>query len=159
MTIGDNQTISASDLNTEADSRRSTTNTIRSTTAGLRVTVSVYDFATGGDAVTRQVIFTPQDNYELVSLWLYGENLNGSQTSTLTLAVASGETEYILDDTVSMTLTHAGGDESLTGDYSDTTATRYVLRKGVAYSLTLSGDDTADILQGTATFKLKRRTS
>ena len=159
MTIGDDQTIIHTDLNTEADSRRTTVDAVRQTAAALRVSVIVTGFSLGDAEVTRQAIFTPQDDYELVSLWIYGENLSVSEVSTVTLAVASGETEYILDNTVALTLAHAGGDEDATQDHSATTATRYVLRKGVAYSLTLSGSDAADILQGVATFKLKRRTA
>lgn len=162
MTIGDNNTISATDLNTDLDASRGTIDTVRRATVGLRVRVQKENLQSGDAAVTRQTVFTPQDNYELVSLWIRGDNAAGADQWTLTLSVASGETEYLLDDTVSVNIPSAsGGTDQVTGNYAATSATRYVLRKGVAYALTLESDDTNtnDLVQGIATFKLKRRES
>lgn len=161
MTIGDNQTISASDLNTEHNANRTTIDLIRQTKVGLRVRVSKANLTSSDAEVTRQVIFTPQDNYELVAMWVQWNDLANTTTLTATLSVASGETEYILDDTVQISTTAGTSNGEATANYATTSATRYVLRKGVAYALTISAAASVanDLVEGVAVFKVKRRYS
>ncbi len=158
MAISNGSTIAASDLNTSADGKRTVLNTVATTTHGLRVPLVVSNFSSAAAEVTRSVVFTPQDNYELVSLWCMFNTTVDDGAYTVTLSVASGETEFILDDSVTATVTGTtSGTDVGTADFSATTATRYVLRKGVAYKLVLTGSDDADWARGFATFKLKRR--
>ena len=157
MAIANGNVIAAADLNTSADGKRTVINTVSTTTHGLRISTETSAYVTGSQPVTNSVVFTPQDNYELISLWLYVHTSSSAVAYSATLSVASSETEFILDDTVTVTGTGTGGEDHFTADFAATTATRYVLRKGVAYKLVITGADNALFLQGVATFKLKRR--
>lgn len=98
--------------------------------------------ATLADTTTerdRSIAFTPQDDYEVRGLFLRVTDSGGAgRVVTASLTQADGITSYLLDKTISVSVTSIAGtvDSRPTGlDLRTTTGTRIRLVKGVRYRL------------------------
>ena len=92
----------------------------------------------------RTVAFTLQDDAEVRILYGYGTADAGSRLLTVTLAVDNGDSTYLVDHTLTATVTSAGAGITHTRptltDLRTTTGTRVRLKKGVRYRITVSTD-------------------
>lgn len=156
MTISDGQTITQADLRTAEGSRRATINAARS--AVVREHIDCFAQSLSSSASVSR-FFTPQDNCALIGLYLHVDGAAASVNLTVTLSVATGETEFLMNDTVALTqYSGAGGTVEAAQDESDTSQTRYVLRRGVPYEITVSSSGAASTLvQGTVILERRRR--
>jgi hypothetical protein len=93
----------------------------------------------------RTIAWTQQDDQELRIIYGTGAADAGSRTLTVTLSVDNGDTVFLVDNTVSVSVTSSGAATFDTrtagsGDYRTTSGTRLRLAKGVRYRLTASTD-------------------
>lgn len=92
----------------------------------------------------RTVAFTLQDDAEVRICYGYGTADAGSRLLTVALEVDSSDATYLVNHTITATVTSAGAGLTHTRptltDLTDTTGTRVRLKKGVRYRLTISTD-------------------
>lgn len=93
----------------------------------------------------RTVAWTQADDMEVRVVFGAGTADAGSRTLTVTLSVDNGDTAFLNDTTVSLTVTSSGAAAFDTrtagsGEYTVTDGTRLRLLKGVRYRLTLATD-------------------
>lgn len=158
MTISTGFAISQADLVNEANSRRTSINGARTATVDLHFDITATDVTSSSDASVMTTVFTPQTNYELRAVRLVVEGATAADEHRLDLTVLGGGSEYLLDTTPSATVVSGGtGREQIATDYSATTGTRIMLRRGVPYLLTLVTDSAGvDYLQGTLVLRVGR---
>lgn len=160
MAISNGSTITQSDLITSSNSGRNNWNNYRAASHDVPVGIQAIDATSSSDASVMSLIWTPQDNLELVAVRLVVEGATASDVHTFTLSVnGGGGGEYLLDATPSVTVTSTGtGREQAATDYSTTTSTRFMLMRGVPLLLTLSTDSAGvDFLQGDLVVRSFRR--
>lgn len=94
------------------------------------------------DAMTerdRSITFTPRDDYELRVLSLSATNtITPGIVVTATLTVYNGDTSYLLDKTISTSVTTIVGTADSRLDFRTVTGDRVRLVKGVRHQLTIS---------------------
>lgn len=93
----------------------------------------------------RTLAWTQPDDQELRIIYGFGTADAGSRTLTVALTVDNGDTLFLVDNTVSVSVTSSGAATFSTrtagsGNYLVTTGTRLRLLKGVRYRLTASTD-------------------
>lgn len=140
-------TTSASVLNANFDDK---TATLTANAKAGQKDQTVYVYASSLVAATalslRTVAWTPVDDMEVRVVLGRGTADAGSRTLTVTLEVDNGDTAFLNDTTVSLTVTSSGAGAFDTrtggtqGDYRTTSGTRLRLLKGVRYRLTMSTD-------------------
>jgi hypothetical protein len=89
--------------------------------------------------------WTQQDDQELRVVYATGTADAGSRVLTITLSVDNGDTLFLVDQTVTATVTSSGAAifdtrTLATGDYRTTTGVRLRLLRGVRYRLTAATD-------------------
>lgn len=92
----------------------------------------------------RTVAFALQDDAEVRICYGYGTADAIGRLLTVTLAVDNGDATYLVNNTITATVTSAGAGLTHTRptltDLTDTAGTRVRLKKGVRYRLTVSTD-------------------
>lgn len=143
MTISAGNQITASDINTEEGANRAAMSS-EAADAEDRTTVSyeVLDLDNSAAKTLEGICdFVPDDDHELIALQIRRNSNSGSgDTLTLTLSAPDDDT-YLNGDTPSVSFTTAStGVEGTATEWTDTTATRYSLLRGVRYRLALTSD-------------------
>ena len=93
----------------------------------------------------RTLAWTQADDQELRIIWARGSADAANRTISVTLTVDHGDTVFLVDQTVTASVTSAGAGvvdtrTAASGDYRTTTGTRLRLLRGVRYRLTLATD-------------------
>jgi hypothetical protein len=150
-------TISASALRANLDDHRATL--LTQSTAGRKDFTVPMRLAALADTTAlslRTVAFTPQDDVEVRMMFLRVTDTVAGRIVTLTLSVDDGETAYLLDKTISTSVTTINGTvDSRTAsslDLRTVTGDRIRLLKGVRYRLTVentsAGTTTGEVRVG-----------
>lgn len=93
---------------------------------------------TSTPAVADFVDFTPEDDMEVRVLRVFVESANAGSTITATLSVANGDSTFLVDKTLTASVTSIAGTVQATTDLRTVTGTRVRLLRGVPYRLALS---------------------
>lgn len=119
----------------------------------------VFLLASTGTAVTDFVDFIPQDDYTVEWIRVYATDATASQVVTASLTVANGDTTYLCDQTISVSVTTtAGGVVQATTDLRTVTGVRVRALRGVPYRLSLGRDTgTIDEARAMVGFRSLRR--
>jgi hypothetical protein len=111
------------------------------------------------DVSLRSVDFTAPDDLELRVLRILVTHTAAVGDVTATLTVTDGDTAYLLDQTISISVASLSGTAQASLDCRTTTqAKRLRLLRGVRYRLTLSTAATVDVGQATLLLRSRRRT-
>jgi hypothetical protein len=111
------------------------------------------------DVSLRSVDFTAPDDLELRVLRVLVTHTAAVGDVTATLTVTDGDTAYLLDQTISVSVASLNGTAQASLDCRTTTqAKRLRLLRGVRYRLTLSTAATVDVGQATLLLRTRRRT-
>lgn len=160
MTISNGSSITASDISSVLRNGASSRDSARQVKRLWPIDIIAIDATSSTNACNLQTIWTPQDNFELVAMQLNVEGATASDVHTFTLSVyGGGGAEYLLDKTVSVSVTSTGtGREDAGQNYDSTTGDKLMLRRGVPLLLALSTDSAGvDYLQGTLILRSRRR--
>jgi hypothetical protein len=123
------------------------------------LTLRVSSLAVAMDVSLRSVDFTAPDDLELRVLRVLVTHTAAVGDVTATLTVTDGDTAYLLDQTISVSVTSLNGTAQASLDCRTTTqAKRLRLLRGVRYRLTLSTAATVDVGQATLLLRTRRRT-
>lgn len=135
-------TISAADLNTNFDDKvANLTAQAASDSKFHEIENEVLDLTSGPVAGSNIYDFTCPDDMEL---WVVGLSVWNpdatSRTITMTLTQVDGVTKYLLDQTVSVSVTATSATEfnATRGDYRTNSGTKIWLVKGITYRLTFT---------------------
>lgn len=96
----------------------------------------------------RSIAWTQQDDQELRVIGLRVTDGTASRVVTVALTVDNGDTTFLLDQTVSTSITTIIGTADARVDYRTTTGTRLRLLKGVRYRLALQNTTGATTVSG-----------
>ena len=123
------------------------------------LTLRVASLAVAMDVSLRSVDFTSPDDLELRVLRVLVTHTAAVGNVTATLTVTDGDTAYLLDQTISVSVASLNGTAQASLDCRTTTqAKRLRLLRGVRYRLTLSTAATVDVGQATLLLRTRRRT-
>ena len=123
------------------------------------LTLRVSSLAVAMDVSLRSVDFTAPDDLELRVLRVLVTHTAAVGDVTATLTVTDGDTAYLLDQTISVSVASLNGTAQASLDCQTTTqAKRLRLLRGVRYRLTLSTAATVDVGQATLLLRTRRRT-
>jgi hypothetical protein len=123
------------------------------------LTLRVASLAVAMDVSLRSVDFTAPDDLELRVLRILVTHTAAVGDVTATLTVTDGDTAYLLDQTISISVASLSGTAQASLDCRTTTqAKRLRLLRGVRYRLTLSTAATVDVGQATLLLRSRRRT-
>jgi hypothetical protein len=123
------------------------------------LTLRVASLAVAMDVSLRSVDFTAPDDLELRVLRVLVTHTAAVGDVTATLTVTDGDTAYLLDQTISVSVASLNGTAQASLDCRTTTqAKRLRLLRGVRYRLTLSTAATVDVGQATLLLRTRRRT-
>ena len=123
------------------------------------LTLRVSSLAVAMDVSLRSVDFTAPDDLELRVLRVLVTHTAAVGDVTATLTVTDGDTAYLLDQTISVSVASLNGTAQASLDCRTTTqAKRLRLLRGVRYRLTLSTAATVDVGQATLLLRTRRRT-
>jgi len=123
------------------------------------LTLRVASLAVAMDVSLRSVDFTAPDDLELRVLRVLVTHTAAVGNVTATLTVTDGDTAYLLDQTISVSVASLNGTAQASLDCRTTTqAKRLRLLRGVRYRLTLSTAATVDVGQATLLLRSRRRT-
>lgn len=139
-------TVSAATLNANFDD--ATTTLVANAKLGQKdqaQDVYVASLVAGTVLSLRTFAWTQRDDAELRVIFAHGTADAGSRTLTLTLTVDNGDTAFLDDETITLTVTSSGAGAFDTrtagdGDYRTTSGTRVRLLSGVRYRLTIATD-------------------
>ena len=123
------------------------------------LTLRVASLAVAMDVSLRSVDFTAPDDLELRVLRVLVTHTAAVGNVTATLTVTDGDTAYLLDQTITVSVASLNGTAQASLDCRTTTqAKRLRLLRGVRYRLTLSTAATVDVGQATLLLRTRRRT-
>ena len=123
------------------------------------LTLRVASLAVAMDVSLRSVDFTAPDDLELRVLRVLVTHTAAVGNVTATLTVTDGDTAYLLDQTITVSVASLNGTAQASLDCRTTTqAKRLRLLRGVRYRLTLSTAATVDVGQATLLLRSRRRT-
>jgi hypothetical protein len=123
------------------------------------LTLRVASLAVAMDVSLRSVDFTAPDDLELRVLRVLVTHTAAVGNVTATLTVTDGDTAYLLDQTISVSVASLNGTAQASLDCRTTTqAKRLRLLRGVRYRLTLSTAATVDVGQAILLLRTRRRT-
>jgi hypothetical protein len=123
------------------------------------IPLRVASLAVAMDVSLRSVDFTAPDDLELRVLRVLVTHTAAVGNVTATLTVTDGDTAYLLDQTISVSVASLSGTAQASLDCRTTTqAKRLRLLRGVRYRLTLSTAATVDVGQATLLLRSRRRT-
>lgn len=91
--------------------------------------------------VADYVDFVPEDDYEVRVLRVYATDATASQVVTASVVVVNGDTTFLVDNTLSVSVTTGAGTVvQASTDFRTVTGTRVRLLKGVPMRLKLTAD-------------------
>ena len=112
----------------------------------------------GSDESLRSVAFTAPDDLELRDVGVTSVDTTAARTASVALTVDGGDDDYLLETTVSVSVTTVIGTAHGTrSDYRTTTGTRVRLLKGVRYRLTATQSAGTGVVQGYVQCRTGRR--
>jgi len=151
-------TISASVLNANFDDATATLTALAK--VGQKdqfINLRVELLGSGTALVARSLTFTPQDDMELRIIALRAIDGTATRVITMTLTVENGDDDFLIDQTVSTTVTTVVGTATSRVDFRTTTNPRIKLLKGVPYTLTLSSNTAGTTTSAEAGVQLRTR--
>ena len=115
--------------------------------------------AVADDVSTRSVLWTAPDDLELRVLRVLCTHTTTGVDVTATIEQADGDTSFMMDAAVTVSVASINGTAQTTLDLRTTTGRRIMLMRGVRYRLTVSAaGGTATVGQATALLRSRRRT-
>jgi len=153
-------TVSASVLRANFDDK---TTRIDATAVAGQVDYPVHvrkgTLAVADDVSVRSVSFTAPDDMELRVLRVLCTHTTTGVTVTASIEQADGDTQLMMDATVSVSVASINGTAQASLDLRTTTGRRIMLLRGVRYRLTVTATGgTATVGQATALLRTRRRT-
>lgn len=127
--------------------------------ADFPIALRVASLAVAMDVSLRSIDFTAPDDLELRVVRVLVTHTAAVGDVTATLTVTDGDTAYLLDQTITVSVASVNGTAQASLDCRTTTqAKRLRLLRGVRYRLTLSTAATVDVGQATLVLRTRRRT-
>jgi hypothetical protein len=115
--------------------------------------------AAADDVSLRSVAWTSADDAEVRVLRVLATHTAGGITVTATLEQFDGDTAFMMDAAVTVSVASVNGTAQASLDLRTTTGRRIMLLRGVRYRLTLSATGgTLDVGQATVLLRTRRRT-
>lgn len=131
-------TITASAIRTDLDAVRALLEVDTQQDTDFCVPLRISTLADTTNVSLRSIAFTPRDDYEVRVLAVRATDTVAGRVVSATLEVDSGDTSYLLDKTISASLTTVNGTADGRTDLRTVTGDRIRLVKGVRYRLTLA---------------------
>jgi hypothetical protein len=123
------------------------------------ITIRVASLAVAMGVSVRSIDFTMPDDLELRVMRVLVTHTAAVGDVTATLTVTNGDTAYLLDQTITVSVASVNGTAQASLDCRTTTqAKRLRLLRGVRYRVTLSTAATVDVGQATLLLRSRRRT-
>lgn len=108
----------------------------------------------------RTIAWVQTDDQELRALFLRVTDTVAGRVVTMTLTVDGGDTRFLVDETISLSVTTVNGTADTRSDHTATGAVRIRLKRGVRYRLTVTnttGGTTTGVVVGGCQVRAMRR--